>query len=466
MRAIPLPALGKSTHIDEFLNQIKRKSDKLVNYFMISFFLTGLFLAFFYDTWTVAVGIGGLSLIAYYSTKWALPNSNFYQYILSVVLGIFMAQYIYQMHGMFEMHFFAFIGSAMLITYQNWKLQIPITLVVVLHHGLFGYLQYTGYDNVYFTQLDYMSLQTFMIHVVLAAVIFFICALWAYHFKKYSEMHIEQSFEIGRLGEEHVQKEALKALNESLEVKVKERTAALETANSSLEKVNKDLETVNKELEAFSYSVSHDLRAPLRIINGFSNMLYKGYSDKLDARGQDYTQTIIKNATQMGDLIDDLLNFSKLGRVTPTKNPVDMTDMVKATIEEVKSASQDHRSEILLHGLNAVKCDLNLMKQVWANLISNAVKYSRKTEKPFIEIGVTETKDDAVYYIRDNGSGFDMQHADKLFGVFQRLHKITEYEGTGVGLALVHRIITKHGGKIWAEAEVDKGATFYFTLPN
>jgi PAS domain S-box-containing protein len=189
--------------------QVKRRSDKLMNYFLVSYFLGGLLLASFYDTWTVAFEIGGLSLLAYYSAKIALPKSNLYQYVLSAVLGIFMAQYIYQMHGLFEMHFTAFIGSAILITYQNWKLQIPMALVVIIHHAIFGYLQDAGFDKVYFTQLDYFELRTFALHIFLAAVIFFVCGLWAYQLKKYSEIQIGQSMEMGRL-----QKEALVVFSE------------------------------------------------------------------------------------------------------------------------------------------------------------------------------------------------------------------------------------------------------------
>jgi PAS domain S-box-containing protein len=208
----------KAMQIDAFLFQIKTKSDRLINYFLISYFITGLLLAFFYDTWTVAIGIGSLSLLAYYSSRYLLPGSNVYQYVLSGVFGVFMAQYIYQMHGLFEMHFVAFIGSAILITYQNWKLQIPIVLLVVIHHAVFGYLQFAGYNSVYFTQLDYMDLQTFIIHVFLAAVIFFICGLWAHHFKKYSERHLDQTFEMARMQEEKKQKEALYSLSENLRI--------------------------------------------------------------------------------------------------------------------------------------------------------------------------------------------------------------------------------------------------------
>ena len=156
METISIPQRIQSGHIGEFLDQIKAKSDKVMNYFLITFFVVGLILAPFYDTWMVAVGVGSLSLLAYYSAKLILPNSDLYQYVLAAVLGIFMAQYIYQMHGLFEMHFIAFIGSAMLITYQNWKLQIPLTIVVVLHHATFAYLQYVGYEKIYFTQLDYI----------------------------------------------------------------------------------------------------------------------------------------------------------------------------------------------------------------------------------------------------------------------------------------------------------------------
>lgn len=183
-------------HLEIALAQVKHKSDAMMNYILTGLFVVGLLLAIYYDTWLIAIGVGGISLLAYYSTKWLSPESDLYQYVLSVVLGIFMAQYIYQMHGMFEMHFFAFIGSAILITYQQWKLQIPLALVVIIHHALFGYLQYIGYDEVYFTQLDYMTLQTFIIHGILASLVFFICGLWAYNLKKANVSQINQSYEI------------------------------------------------------------------------------------------------------------------------------------------------------------------------------------------------------------------------------------------------------------------------------
>jgi PAS domain S-box-containing protein len=198
----------KQLHTTAFRLQAKKKSDKLINYFLAFYFLVGLGFAFFYDTWLIAIGAGGLCLVAYYSVKAILPGSNLYQYVLSVILGIFMAQYIYQMHGMFEMHFFAFIGSAILIIYQNWKLQIPMLLVVVVHHLAFGYLQNSGVEKIYFTQLDYFELGTFLIHFVLAGIIFFVCGLWAHQLKKYGEVQVGQAVEMGRL-----QKDALIAAN-------------------------------------------------------------------------------------------------------------------------------------------------------------------------------------------------------------------------------------------------------------
>ena len=189
----------KELYFNELSQQFKKNSDTLMNYFLIGFFLCGFLLAFYYDTWLIALGVGGLSLTAYYSAKIILPNSNLYQYVLSVVMGIFMAQYIYQMHGLFEMHFLAFIGSAILITYRNWKLQIPLAIVVIVHHAAFGYLQFIGFDKIYFTQLEYMSLQTFIIHGFLSTVIFFLSGLWAHNFKISEELQATQAMEIEKI---------------------------------------------------------------------------------------------------------------------------------------------------------------------------------------------------------------------------------------------------------------------------
>jgi PAS domain S-box-containing protein len=234
--------------------------------------------------------------------------------------------------------------------------------------------------------------------------------------------------------------------------------------NRDLQKNVVQLENSNKELEAFSYSVSHDLRAPLRAIHGYTKILKEEYTAQLDSDAQNMMDSVMSNAKKMGQLIDDLLSFSQLGRKELVKRPADMEVMVKTVIAELKRSMPDTKAEITVHHLPKATVDSNLMFQVFVNLISNAVKYSSLKEKPVIEIGAEEEGDEIIYYIKDNGTGFDMKYYNKLFGIFQRLHDASEFEGTGVGLALVKRIILRHDGRIWAEAEPDKGATFYFAL--
>jgi len=220
----------------------------------------------------------------------------------------------------------------------------------------------------------------------------------------------------------------------------------------------------NKELEAFTYSVSHDLRAPLRSIDGYSKILQEDFAPKLDTEGNRLIQIIRKNAHRMGHLIDDLLDFSRMGRKELEKTSVNMNALVISVKQEMLSLEKEREIDFSIKPLEPVVGDVSMMRQVWINLISNALKYSKKQPQSKIEIGCIEEKNNVVYYIRDNGVGFDMKYSDKLFGVFQRLHKIEEFEGTGVGLALVHRIVSRHGGKIWAESKVNGGATFFFHL--
>lgn len=239
-------------------------------------------------------------------------------------------------------------------------------------------------------------------------------------------------------------------LNVGLEQKVIERT--------------EQLEIVNKELEAFTYSVSHDLRAPLRIIDGFADILLIDYKEELDSEGIRTLNVIKTNAQKMGQLIDDLLNLSRLGRKELVYNPVKMEELVQTVIVEQLLLHKKH-ADINCKTLINVHGDNNLMQHVWTNLISNALKYSGKKDEQHILIDSYMDGDNVVYCIKDNGVGFDMRYADKLFGVFQRLHKQSEFDGTGVGLALVQRIILKHHGKIWADSKPGEGATFYFSLP-
>ncbi|OFY72088.1 MAG: hypothetical protein A3G23_06915 [Bacteroidetes bacterium RIFCSPLOWO2_12_FULL_37_12] len=230
-----------------------------------------------------------------------------------------------------------------------------------------------------------------------------------------------------------------------------------------VENINQDLIVVNKELDAFTYSVSHDLRAPLRAVYGYAQILNEDYGTKLDTEGKRIIGTICKNAERMGVLIDELLAFSKLGRRELQKREIDMNVLTKGVLTELNKLMA-HKAKINISKLHVVKADYSLIQQVMFNLISNAIKYSSMKEYSHIEIFSKEIKQDIVFSVKDNGAGFDMKYYDKLFGVFQRLHKQNEFEGIGVGLAIIQRIILKHGGKVWAEGKVGEGATFNFSL--
>jgi PAS domain S-box-containing protein len=246
------------------------------------------------------------------------------------------------------------------------------------------------------------------------------------------------------------QTETIQQLNAALEQRVTERTAQLNAAN--------------QELEAFSYSVSHDLRTPLRAVDGFSQVVLQKFGPQLPDEGRHYLQTIRAGAQKMGELIDDLLTFARLNRQELNKRSFDTTELVRATLQELGSPWPERKIEVRIDELSASFGDPVLLKQVWLNLLSNALKYSRKRESASIEIGCVRTNGAETFFVRDNGSGFDMRFAGKLFGVFQRFHRAEDYEGTGVGLAIVQRIVHRHGGRVWADAALDRGATFYFTL--
>ena len=228
-------------------------------------------------------------------------------------------------------------------------------------------------------------------------------------------------------------------------------------------KAEEQLLAVNKELEAFTYSVSHDLRSPLRAVSGYAQMLMEDYAPQLDENAQRLINIMKYNAAKMGILIDDLLSFSRLGRKELLMREIDMNELVRGTLSEVNK-SLPNCADISISKLHSIKADFGLMYQVMFNLISNAIKYSSRKEKPEIEIYSWQKENEIVFSVKDNGAGFDMQYVQKLCGVFQRLHSEEEFEGTGVGLAIVQRIIHKHGGKVWAEGKVSEGATFHFSL--
>ncbi len=265
---------------------------------------------------------------------------------------------------------------------------------------------------------------------------------------------VERAVHVVRLAiKRRLAEEEIHRLNADLERRVNERTAELEVAN--------------KELEAFTYSVSHDLRAPLRAVDGFSRMVMEDCAADLDADGQRMLGVIRSETQRMGRLIDDLLAFSRLGRLPIEALSVDMHRLAQDTFDELAAREPERKFQLDLHPLALAQGSEALIRQVWVNLLSNALKFTKQRDVCELEIGTQQgAEGETIYYVKDNGAGFDMRHSGKLFGIFQRLHSQEEFSGTGVGLALVQRIVDRHGGKIWAESELDHGAAFYFVLPN
>jgi signal transduction histidine kinase len=249
---------------------------------------------------------------------------------------------------------------------------------------------------------------------------------------------------------------------------IEDRSRRLRTENAELERRVRErtaqLEAVNKELESFCYSVSHDLRAPLRAIDGFSMILQESYGDKLDVQAHKYLERVRAATQRMGHLIDDLLKLSRTARSEMRITTVNLSELVCTIAKDLEETAPKRKVTFSIAPDMIVNADANLMRVVLENLLGNAWKFSGKRVEARIGIGSTTNAGKTAYFVRDNGAGFDMKHADKLFGAFQRLHSVTAFDGTGVGLANVQRIILRHGGRVWAEAAVDQGATFYFTL--
>ncbi len=303
----------------ELYYDIYRKADKIINILLALMFLFGMFIAFFYDTWLIALGVGSLCLLAYYATKKLLPDSNLYQYVLSAISAIFAAQYIYQMHGMAEMHFWVFISSTVLIIYQNWKLQMPLILIVCIHHGSFAYLQYSGYKEIYFTQLDYMDMTTFIFHAVLATCVCMVSAFWSYrihnrtvtdalNLKMQLELHeeLEQSSEKMDELNKHLStaNEEVQNKNKELQASEEELRQINETLNELVIHRTEALENQNKKLLEYAFINAHKVRSPLARILGLVNLIR--LEVELSKEGEEIMGRLLHSSNELDSILNEV----------------------------------------------------------------------------------------------------------------------------------------------------------------
>ena len=415
-----------------YYKKVKERSDKMMNRALMIYLAVGIVLAFKYDTIDIALWVGGSTLICYWVTKLFLYDTDTYQYLTGVVLGIFMAQFIFQMHGMFEMHFVAFIGSVLMITYQNWKMQISLFLFVLIHHTVFGYLQFSGFHDIYFTQQDYMDLNTFLIHMIFATVIFSLSAVRAYNYRLMSDSFINQSFEIGRLQAKEIE--------------------------------NVELIKVNKELDRFVYSVSHDLRAPL---TGMLGVLMLAEKESKETKNSEYFRLLKSSVKRLDCFISDILDYSRNSRLERRPEVVDFKSILDDVNENLHAMLGKVEGVKILANINCdhqFKTDKTRLTMVLNNLITNAVRYRRTGNEPsYVKVDIFTNEDGADIYVEDNGIGIKEEVQSKVFDMFYRGTDASV--GSGLGLYIVKEALDKLNASIKLTSVVGKGTKFAIHLP-
>jgi len=431
---------------DQHLSEMKKRSDRLMDYFLMGYVFIGMIFSLFYDTWLLAISISGLCLLAYYSVKWASPNSTLYQYVLSAIFGLFLAQFLYQMHGMFEMHFFAFIGSAILITYQNWKLQIPILVVVAVHHALFGYLQNSGISDIYFSQLETFDLQTLIIHMLLTAIIFFVSGLWAYQLRQSNEKQIRQAVTM------QINKELI-------------------AFNAQLEQSRQEAEQANQAKSVFLATMSHEIRTPMNGVIGMSALLAE---TELSEQQRMYIDTIVNCGDNLMSVINNILDFSKIEAGSMELEEKDFN--LRSCIEEVLDIFGTKVAESgieVAYDMEAgipeqIVGDKMRLQQVLTNLIGNSVKF---TEKGEVILRVCKRSEDEnsmkmEFSVHDTGIGISQEQHDRLFKAFSQVDSSTtrKYGGTGLGLVITEKLVRLMGGEIEVRSKLNVGSVFTFSI--